>query len=50
MHALTLIVILPLIGFLINGLAGNALGKKAVSVIGCGLPLAAFSITCAVFA
>ena len=50
MHALTLIVLLPLIGFLINGLAGNTLGKKAVSVIGCGLPLISFAITCALFA
>ena len=41
---LTLIVVLPLIGFLINGLAGNALGKRFVSVIGCGLPIASFAI------
>ncbi|MGB2818257.1 MAG: NADH-quinone oxidoreductase subunit L [Burkholderiaceae bacterium] len=49
MHALTLIVILPLVGFLINGLAGNRLGQKAVSVIGCGLPIVSFAITVAMF-
>ncbi len=49
MHALTLIVILPLVGFLINGLAGNRLGQKAVSVIGCGLPIVSFAITIAMF-
>jgi NADH-quinone oxidoreductase subunit L len=49
MHALTLIVILPLVGFLINGLAGNRLGQKAVSVIGCGLPIISFVITVAMF-
>jgi NADH-quinone oxidoreductase subunit L len=50
MHALTLIVILPLVGFLINGLAGNRLGQRAVSVIGCGLPIISFAITVAMFA
>jgi NADH-quinone oxidoreductase subunit L len=49
MHALTLIVILPLVGFLINGLAGNRLGQRAVSVIGCGLPIISFAITVAMF-
>jgi NADH-quinone oxidoreductase subunit L len=42
--ALTWIVLLPLAGFLINGLAGNALGKRFVSVVGCGLPIASFVI------
>jgi len=41
-HPLTLIVVLPLLGFLANGLAGNRLGKSAVSAIGCGLPILAF--------
>ena len=49
MHPLTLIVLLPLAGFLINGLAGNRLGQRAVSIIGCGLPLIAFAITVAMF-
>ena len=40
---------LPLVGFLINGLAGNRLGQKAVSVIGCGLPIVSFAITIAMF-
>jgi NADH-quinone oxidoreductase subunit L len=38
------IVLLPLIGFLINGLLGDRLGNRAVSVIACGLPLLAFFI------
>jgi NADH-quinone oxidoreductase subunit L len=44
MQPLTLIVVLPLIGFLINGLAGNALGKRFVSVVGCALPIASFAV------
>jgi NADH-quinone oxidoreductase subunit L len=36
------IVLLPLIGFLINGLIGNFIGKRLVSVVACGLPIAAF--------
>ena len=39
------IVLLPLAGFLLNGLLGNRLGKRFVSVVGCGLPLAAFAVT-----
>jgi NADH-quinone oxidoreductase subunit L len=39
-----LIVLLPLLGFLLNGLLGNRLGKRFVSVVGCGLPIAAFAI------
>jgi len=30
------IVVLPLVGFLINGLLGNRLGKHFVSVVACG--------------
>ena len=33
-NLLTLIVVLPLVGFLLNGLAGNRLGKTFVNVIG----------------
>ncbi|MEO8675335.1 MAG: NADH-quinone oxidoreductase subunit L [Casimicrobiaceae bacterium] len=43
-HALALIVLLPLAGFLLNGLAGNRAGKRFVSVVGCGLPMVAFGI------
>ncbi len=47
---LTLIVLLPLLGFLLNGvlatrLGGNRVGKPFVSVVGCGLPLIAFALT-----
>jgi NADH-quinone oxidoreductase subunit L len=41
---LTLIVLLPLAGFLLNGLLGNRLGKRFVSAVGCGLPIAAFLV------
>ena len=44
MGALTWIVLLPLAGFLINGLAGNRAGKRFVSVVGCGLPILSFLI------
>src|SRR5512140_723241 len=43
-HLLTTIVLLPLLGFLVNGLAGNRLGPRFVSVVGCGLPIAAFAL------
>jgi NADH-quinone oxidoreductase subunit L len=43
-HLLTAIVLLPLAGFLLNGLAGNRLGARFVSAVGCGLPIAAFVI------
>jgi len=39
---LTAIVVLPLAGFLVNGLAGARLGRGFVSVVGCGLPILAF--------
>jgi NADH-quinone oxidoreductase subunit L len=45
MSLLALIVVLPLVGFLLNGLAGNRLGKGFVSAVGCGLPIASFLIT-----
>jgi NADH-quinone oxidoreductase subunit L len=38
------IVVLPLIGFVINGLLGNRLGKSFVSLVACGMPIAAFFI------
>ncbi|MGZ5130137.1 MAG: NADH-quinone oxidoreductase subunit L [Caldimonas sp.] len=47
---LTSIVLLPLLGFLLNGilatrLGGNRVGKRFVSAVGCGLPILAFAIT-----
>ena len=39
-----LIVLLPLAGFLVNGLVGNRLGKRFVSVVGCTLPLLALAV------
>jgi NADH-quinone oxidoreductase subunit L len=41
---LTLIVLLPLAGFVLNGLVGNRLGKRFVTAVGCGLPILAFVI------
>ena len=46
---LTLIVLLPLLGFLLNGLLGNRLGKAFVSAVGCGLPILAFATAIAAF-
>jgi NADH-quinone oxidoreductase subunit L len=46
---LTLIALLPLLGFLVNGLFGNRFGKTFVTLVGCGLPLAAFGLTIAAF-
>ena len=45
MDLLTLIVVLPLAGFVLNGLAGNRLGNRFVAALGCGLPIAAFLVT-----
>src|SRR5208283_2930313 len=44
-HLLSLIVVLPLAGFLLNGVLGNRLGARFVSVVGCGLPILAFLVT-----
>jgi NADH-quinone oxidoreductase subunit L len=49
MDLLTLIVVLPLAGFVLNGLLGNRLGKGFVSVVGCGLPILAFLATVRAF-
>jgi len=49
MNLLTLIVVLPLAGFLLNGLLGPRLGKGFVSVVGCGLPILAFLATVRAF-
>src|SRR5512137_3194649 len=45
MKLLTVIVLLPLAGFLLNGLLGGRLGRTFVSVVGCGLPILAFLAT-----
>jgi len=45
MNLLTLIVLLPLAGFLLNGLVGARAGKTIVSFVGCGLPILAFLAT-----
>jgi len=39
---LTLIVVLPLVGFVLNGTLGNRFGNRFVTVVGCGLPIASF--------
>ena len=43
-HLLALIVVLPLAGFVLNGLLGNRLGKAFVTVVGCGLPILSFAL------
>jgi NADH-quinone oxidoreductase subunit L len=45
MNLLTLIVLLPFAGFVLNGLVGARLGRGFVTVVGCGLPLLAFLAT-----
>ncbi|HTP98250.1 MAG TPA: proton-conducting transporter membrane subunit, partial [Casimicrobiaceae bacterium] len=44
-HPLLLIALLPLLGFLVNGLVGRRFGSGFVSAVGCGLPIAAFAVT-----
>jgi len=41
---LTTLVLLPLVGFFLNGLFGRRLGTGFVNVVGVGLPLAAFGV------
>jgi NADH-quinone oxidoreductase subunit L len=43
--SLALIVALPLLGFLINGIVGSLLPRRMVALIACGLPALAFAIT-----
>ena len=50
MKLLTVIVLLPLAGFLLNGLLGKRMGRTFVSVVGCGLPILAFLATLRAFA
>jgi len=49
MGALTWIVLLPLVGFLLNGLYGNRFGHTFVNVVGCGLPILSFAIAVKTF-
>ena len=44
-----LIPLLPLIGFLINGLGRNYLSKPVISLVGCGTILASFILSIWVF-
>src|SRR3954452_23095422 len=52
-HALTLIVLLPLLGFVINGMVAmkpvTGAGKSIVTLVGCGLPIAAFLLAVRTF-
>jgi len=45
-----LIPVLPLLGFLINGLGRKVLSRPVISIIGCGVILAAFILSIMVFA
>lgn len=40
-----LVPLLPLIGFLINGLGRNRLSKPLISIVGCGVVLASFALS-----
>src|SRR5688572_23927099 len=44
-----LIPMLPLLGFIINGLGRKHLSKAMVSIIGCGVVLASFALSICVF-
>lgn len=46
---LGLIVALPLLGFALNGALGQRLGKRFVTAVGCGLPIAAALIAARCF-
>jgi NADH-quinone oxidoreductase subunit L len=49
MNQLTLIPLLPLAGFLINGLLGSRLPRWLVALAACGLPAASFALTLGLF-
>jgi NADH-quinone oxidoreductase subunit L len=53
-HPLALIALLPLLGFLLNGIFATALGghrfnNKVAAAIGCAMPIAAFALTIQAF-
>ncbi len=50
MNLLSIIVLLPLLGFLLNGLLGPRFGRTFVTVVGCGLPILAFVLVVRAFA
>jgi len=45
-----LVPLLPLVGFLINGLARNIIARTMAAFIGCGVVLLSFVVSCLVFA
>ncbi|BCR05685.1 NADH dehydrogenase subunit L [Desulfuromonas versatilis] len=49
MNQLTLIPLLPLLGFLVNGLFGARLPRRLVALIACALPAAAFALSFGLF-
>ncbi|WP_298438557.1 proton-conducting transporter membrane subunit, partial [Geobacter sp.] len=49
MTSLTLIPLLPLAGFLLNGLLGPRLPRWVVALVACGLPALSFALTAALF-
>jgi len=49
MNQLTLIPVLPLLGFLLNGLLGARLPRRIVALLACGLPAASFFLTLNLF-
>jgi NADH-quinone oxidoreductase subunit L len=49
MNQLTLIPLLPLLGFLVNGLFGSRLPKMLVAFVACGLPALSFVFTFGLF-
>ncbi|WP_134089509.1 NADH-quinone oxidoreductase subunit L [Olivibacter sp. XZL3] len=49
MTGLIWIVLLPLIGFVLNGLGRNSFSKLIISLIACGTVLASFLLSCGVF-
>jgi NADH-quinone oxidoreductase subunit L len=54
-HLLTLIVVLPLVGAVLNGLLATRLrgapyGRTFVTAVGCGLPILSFALAIAAFA
>ncbi|QNL51390.1 NADH-quinone oxidoreductase subunit L [Olivibacter sp. SDN3] len=49
MTGLIWIVLLPLLGFIINGLGRHILSRTVVSIIGCGMVAVSFLLSCKVF-
>lgn len=48
-HLIWLVVLLPLVGFVVNGLGRNHLSKNIVGIIGCGTILFSFIIVASMF-